>query len=94
VISTNENSYHIHNGHSNTSISLSAVNCPTGMVFKEKTSACQATCETPDGPEKCKYPDTENCVCPDDMVLINGTCRKPEMCKCPGGYDVSDGLAS
>ena len=58
------------------------------MEFKEKTSACHATCEKPDAPEKCSFPDTENCVCPDNKVLINGTCQLPEKCKCPGGYDV------
>ena len=70
-------------------LSYSAMTCPRGMEYKERTSACAATCQTPDGPEICSYPDTENCVCPDDMVVINGTCQKPEMCKCPGGHEVS-----
>ena len=64
--------------------------CPNGMVFKEKAPACAATCERPDGPEKCSYPDTETCMCPDDMILFNGTCQKPEICTCPGGRKVSE----
>ncbi|KAK2155929.1 hypothetical protein LSH36_226g00004 [Paralvinella palmiformis] len=70
---------------------FSALACPEGMQYKEKTSACAATCETPDGPEICSYPDNENCVCPDDMVVINGTCQNPEVCKCPGGHQACRG---
>ena len=73
---------------------LLAVSCDQGMEFKEKTSACHATCEKPDAPEKCSFPDTENCVCPDNKVLINGTCHLPEKCKCPGGYEVCAALVN
>ncbi|KAK2154968.1 hypothetical protein LSH36_252g01036 [Paralvinella palmiformis] len=68
--------------------------CPAGMVFKEKGPACAATCERPDGPEKCSYPDTETCMCPDEMILLNGTCQKPELCKCPGGYEIGSSWLS
>ncbi len=47
----------------------------------------------PSYPEECAVPDTENCVCPDDMdvVLPNNTCAHASVCGCyDAGRQVRD----
>ena len=62
---------------------VSAGNCPEGMEYQFKATACSPTCERPNAPEECNLPQLENCVCLDnDQVVFNGTCMDAELCGC------------
>ena len=62
---------------------VSAGNCPEGMDYHFKTTACAPTCERPNAPEECNLPQVENCVCVDnDQVVYDGTCMDAELCGC------------
>ena len=43
--------------------------CPAGMEFNAKGSACPATCNNPLAVEDCKLTPLETCECPNGQVL-------------------------
>ena len=67
---------------------LAAGQCDDGMVFREVTSACNPTCSNPDAPEQCNLPDTENCVCENELDIVHeGKCVAASTCGCRDEYD-------
>ena len=57
------------------------------MIYKKEVSACNPTCTNPDAPEQCNLPDTENCVCVlDTMVVEQGVCVMAETCGCTDSH--------
>jgi len=56
--------------------------CPAGMIHKQMTSPCAATCANPNAPNECTEEETEGCACPDGMLLSGDKCVAPTECGC------------
>lgn len=57
--------------------------CPNPQTYRLCGSACAATCANFDKKRATPCPDipTEGCFCPEGLVMRNGTCVKPRLCK-------------
>ncbi|CAL8298008.1 unnamed protein product [Lota lota] len=56
--------------------------CPDNSHYEFCGNACQATCEAPDAPSKCKVNCVETCVCDDGFLLSGTKCVPNTECGC------------
>ena len=60
--------------------SITAIDCPGGMVYQQCGPLCPQTCDTNED-EECSGGCVEGCFCPSGTVLYNNNCINVTDCQ-------------